>query len=402
VPGHEFDDLWNPAANPDGLTELEVAAGLVVGQGDGPPFSPDPSVLPVAALREASIALLSTPPCVVAFSGGRDSSALLAVLTDVARSEGLDEPIAVTARWEDDQASDESDWQEQVARAIGVRHWEILRPGTDLDLLGDEAISALDRIGLVWPPPSYAMLPMMRLAAGGVFLTGEGGDEAFGLWPHGRLWADVRRHRLPGRSDLRTLALGCMPRPVRRRRWQHNLPPYQTWLREEAFVRLARDLADDQADDPLRWDHYQVISRRRRAVDLTLHSLERLCALCNSRFVAPFVDERFLASLAAWGGHRGQGDRTAVMTALFSDFLPRPILSRTGKASFGGVFWGPASRRFAAAWDGSGLSVELVDPEALRRAWLGVLPVYGAALPLQAAWLHSRDEARQRSEATTP
>ncbi len=94
---------------------------------------------------------------------------------DVARSEGLDEPIAVTARWDNDQASDESLWQEQVARAIGIHQWEILWPGTDLDLLGDEAIRVLDRIGLVWPPPSYAMLPMMRLAAGGVFVTGEGG-----------------------------------------------------------------------------------------------------------------------------------------------------------------------------------------------------------------------------------
>ncbi len=193
-----------------------------------------------------------------------------------------------------------------------------------------------------------------------------------------------------------------MPRVIRRRRWQHNLPPYQTWLRTAALVRVARNLADDQADDPLRWDDYQVISRGRRAVDLTLLSLERLCALSNSRFAAPFVDERFLAALAAWGGALGRGDRTAVMSALFADVLPGSILSRNSKASFGGVFWGPASRQFAAAWDGSGLSVELVDPELLRAEWLGPLPVYGAALPLQAAWLHSRDAARQPSESATP
>ena len=402
MPRHGFEGVWYPPANPDGLTELEVAAGLVVGQGVGPPLAPDRSVHPIAVLRDLSATLLATPPCVVAFSGGRDSSALLAVLVDVARTEGLDEPIAVTARWDDDEASDESAWQEEVVRTIGVNRWEILRPGTDLDLLGDEAVGVLDRLGLVWPAPAYALLPMIRLAAGGVFLSGEGGDEAFGLWPYGRLWADIRSRRTPRRSDLRALALGCTPRALRRRRWQRNLPPYQTWLQPAALARVAERMADDQADDPLRWDHYQVISRRRRAVDLTQQTLERLCALDGSRFVAPFVDERFLAGLAAWGGPLGRGDRTAVMTALFSDVLPGPVMARTSKASFGGVFWGPASRRFAAEWDGTGLSPELVDPEALRRAWTAPVPVYGSALPLQAAWLYARREHRQPAGSPSP
>ncbi len=127
--GPRIEGVWYPPANPDRLSELEVAAGVVVGQGGGPRFTPDHSVHPMAALRELAAALLANPPCVIAFSGGRDSSALLAVFVDVARVEALDEPIAVTARWDDDEASDESAWQEEVVRSIGVSRWEILRPG---------------------------------------------------------------------------------------------------------------------------------------------------------------------------------------------------------------------------------------------------------------------------------
>jgi asparagine synthase (glutamine-hydrolysing) len=330
--------------------------------------------------------LLATPPCVVAFSGGRDSSALLAVLADVARRDGLPPPIAVTARWDDDEASDETGWQEVVIKAVGVDDWEIIRPGTDLDLLGRGATDILGRGGLMWPAPAYALMPMIELAAGGVFLSGEGGDEALGLWPYGRLWSSIRSRHVPRHSDLRALALGCCPRAVRRWRWQHNFPPYQSWLRPEAFRRMAVSLADDQANDPLRWDRYQVMSRGRRGADLTERTLEGLCALAGSRFVAPFLDRTFLSSLAAWGGRLGGGDRTEVMTALFADLLPEAVLSRTSKASFGGVFWGPESRRFAEEWDGTGLDGDLIDPAALRRAWMAPVPVYGSALPLHAAW----------------
>ena len=32
----------------------------------------------------------------------------------------------------------------------------------------------LTRLGLMWPAPAYAFSPMIRLASGGVFLSGEG------------------------------------------------------------------------------------------------------------------------------------------------------------------------------------------------------------------------------------
>ncbi len=149
-------------------------------------------------------------------------------------------------------------------------------------------------------------------------------------------------------------------------------------------------MADDRADDPLRWDRYQEVNRRRRSTELSLRTIEGLCALEGTTFMAPFLDRRFLAALGAWGGALGRGPRTEVMSTLFSEVLPGPILARTTKATFGGVFWGPSSRSFAREWDGSAFLADLVDPEALRREWLAPVPVYGSALPLQAAWLWAK------------
>jgi asparagine synthase (glutamine-hydrolysing) len=72
---------------------------------------------------------------------------------------------------------------------------------------------------------------------------------------------------------------------------------------------------------------------------------------------------------------------------VFSPLLSDDVLRRVSKATFAGVFWGPASREFAAEWDGAGLDARWVDADTLRAAWLEPTPVYGSALPLHAAWL---------------
>lgn len=180
------DRPWHLDDNPTGLTELEVSSGMVLGDdsvgssgfGGGP--GPGAGADPLVTLRHLARRVLATPPCVVAFSGGRDSSALLAVLADEARRQGMSPPVAVTSRWDDDEASNETNWQEDVIRAVGVTEWEIIRPGEDLDLLGPEAAATLEQTGLMWPPPAYALQPMIRLARGGVFLSGEGGTRRSG------------------------------------------------------------------------------------------------------------------------------------------------------------------------------------------------------------------------------
>ncbi len=87
------------------------------------------------------------------------------------------------------------------------------------------------------------------------------------------------------------------------------------------------------------------------------------------------------------------------MKAVFSPLLDDAILSRRSKATFGDVFWGPESRQFAKDWDGKGLDPRWVDAVALRAAWLEPKPVYGAALPLQAAWLARQERS---TGSTTP
>ena len=60
--------------------------------------APDPADLwptadPRPTLERILLGALQRAPCVVAFSGGRDSSALLAEATRVARVHGLEDPV---------------------------------------------------------------------------------------------------------------------------------------------------------------------------------------------------------------------------------------------------------------------------------------------------------------------
>ena len=72
------------------LTPLEVATGAPLGADPAAPSLPMPRPGgPVAALEHSVLGALLRPPCVVSFSGGRDSSAALAVATRVARQQGI-------------------------------------------------------------------------------------------------------------------------------------------------------------------------------------------------------------------------------------------------------------------------------------------------------------------------
>jgi asparagine synthase (glutamine-hydrolysing) len=75
------------------------------------------------------------------------------------------------------------------------------------------------------------------------------------------------------------------------------------------------------------------------------------------------------------------------MRTLFPELLPPDLLVRPDKAAFGQIAWGPHSRTFADAWDGSGVDTELVDPDALRRAWPRAEHDGRLLTVLQAAWL---------------
>jgi Asparagine synthase len=385
---------WVSGANPLGLTDLEVASGIVCNTDRAWPRPSTTAEDPLGALDDVLLPLLERPPLVVAFSGGRDSSALLAAATRAARRSGLRPPVAMTARWSDDPDSDETAWQETVIRALGVADWQIFDPSDELDLLGAFACDALQRHGLFWPAPAYAFIPFLRAARGGTLVSGEGGDELFGWWPLARLRALLSNRHRPTTSAIRDLLVQGAPYRARYLLALRSVRAYQDWLQPEALHRQRTALAAERAVQPCSWPGYVSQQAASRDLDLTVRTLKRFASAEGSGFVAPFLAARFVAALGRFGGRTGIGDRTAVMTAVFGELLPRETLTRVGKASFGRVFWGPASREFAREWSGSGLPAEMVRPPALRDAWLRDVPVYGSALPLHAAWLAAQASIR--------
>jgi asparagine synthase (glutamine-hydrolysing) len=81
---------------------VEVLANLLLGRDPNAAALPQSPAAPVRdALENAMLPALRRSPCFVSFSGGRDSSAVLAVAVEVARRHGLPEPVPATMRFVD-------------------------------------------------------------------------------------------------------------------------------------------------------------------------------------------------------------------------------------------------------------------------------------------------------------
>ena len=360
-------------------TELEREANLLLGPDLPVEPLPDPAPGGVrAALDEVLAAALAQPPCVVSFSGGRDSSAVLALALDTARRHGLEPPVPVTMRFPRAPATDETRWQELVLRHLRAGPAEILSLTDELDALGPAATTFLRRHGLRWPGNIHMHAPVVALARGGTLLTGAGGDELLGS-------------SSPPRS-LRSTAAATLPLAVRAqlRRRRHPAPPYP-WLqpRADAEVRLA--LARDEASWPYPWDeavHHWYRSRAFAALDGVLRLLAHDA---GANVVNPLLAPAVLAALAVTGGRSGFRTRAQGMHRLVGDLLPVELLQRETKAIMGGALWGPRMRGFVAAWDGTGVDPERVDVAALRATLSRPDPDFRTILLLQQAWLAQAD-----------
>lgn len=338
---------------------------------------------------------LTRGTCFVTFSGGRDSSALLAIAVAVARREGLSEPVPITAVYPDAPAAREGEWQQLVLDHLNLRDRIVISIRDEQCLLGEAARESILQRGILWPEAVHLQGPLLgSLEAGSSLLTGEGGDNVLtggraAPWFHLlRTWPPKRR------------MVAASVRSMRRRR-NGRVMPIPEWLTNRAKEEFR--LALEGLSEPLMWN------RRTRSV---LDSAPAQVLFPNVRAsiaahglvpVMPFVEADFLAALAREGGRTGFGGRTAVFRHLVGDLLPDEVLSRATKASFNETRWGDDERDFALTWDGTGADPEWVDAELLRRAWLGTARSPIADFLLQASWaaVNGADQHHEHSAGAT-
>jgi asparagine synthetase B (glutamine-hydrolysing) len=370
---------------------LEIACGLALGGDDESPVlivrdTPPPRL----ALEAAVLRALSQPPCLVSFSGGRDSSAVLATAAAVARRDGLPLPIPATYRFSAAPGSHEDEWQEQVVRHLGLPEWVRLGMGGELDAVGPVARAVLSRHGVLWPFNAHFHWPLLERAAGGSLLTGIGGDELFGR----QLWSSARVLLGGGgvgiglrRVRLRSVGLAVAPTPVRRwavaRRSRLRFP----WLLPEVEEALRRQLAEWRARTPIGWASAVAWWWRSRHRTVLAASMATLAAAARTQLVHPFLEATVVGATARHFGAGGPPDRTSAMRVLFSDVLPDEVLARRTKAYFDEAFISDHSREFAAGWTGMGVDPSLVDPDRLAEEWRSDQPDARSLLLMQAAWL---------------
>lgn len=344
------------------------------------------SLTPREALEEDLVNALERPPCLVSFSGGRDSSAVLALAAYVARREGLEPPIPITARFRDAPGMDESAWQELVVGHVGVRDWQQVDVEDELDFLGPVSCSLLRQHGLLFPPSVSLLALLIERGGGSSMLTGVAGDSFFGGWRLARLGDAVARRARLAPYHLSALAYAAAPRAIRAyhlRRSESGL----RWLRPQARRAALAGWTAGEAAEPIRWDRQVRWRARLRRMVVMARSIETVAETPGCEILNPFLGARFLAALAHAGGARGFGTRSVLMERLFGDLLPREVIERRDKATASASFFNGQSRRFARLWEGEGIDQTLVDPDALRASWLEPAPDGRSTLLLQEAWL---------------
>jgi Asparagine synthase len=399
-----YQDVWRHPANTSGLTRLEVITGWTAGID---PRAPDiaeaePQDHPVVALERALLPAVAAPPCYVAFSGGRDSSVLLALATRVARSGGFEDPIPLTMRFRGVPEGEESAWQLNVVKHLRLEDWKVVQQDADIDLVGEQWQRSVSDTGLQWPPSAHGLLPLQRAASGGSFVHGDGGDQVFAGWSRAAIIDAVARRRRLRLRDALGLIRAYGPPPMRRAIETRLAPTPAPWLVPAARRAWAAHQGRAHAAEPRTWPAFLRWTRRERATFLMLETLERQSRLAGTTLITPFWDAAFLQALGRWGGRLGQGRRTALMLGMFSGVLPDHVLKRTTKAHFTRAFFNEPTRGFARGWDGPVPEPDVVMREPLRAAWLSDLPPNTSALLLQASWLLAHDQLRLTPSVTRP
>lgn len=354
-----------------GETALEVASGLVVG---GTPLAAQPAVGPragaaLAALEAAVLPALLRPPCLVTFSGGVDSSLVLAVAVRVARRHGLPLPVPFSWRFPGIPATDERIWQDRVISSLRLQETvvETARDG-DLDFVGPVARGLLLRDGVRHPANGHFHARPAELAAGGSLLTGVGGDQILSGWlrPENRTFPRRLKNRLPAafRVAARRLAARELP-------WVQRGP---------ATDQLCRRLREKAAEPVVLGDRARWHGGR-RDLALSMGNLRALGTPHAVEVVSPLGEPGFVHALAHELGDRPAPRRSALVAMLARDAVPAVVWEPRRKARFGEVFLREHSLALARSWDGEGVDSAVVDADALSRVWSrGSVPLPTAGL----------------------
>lgn len=386
------------------LTPYEIATGFPLGPGALPSR---PRVAPwrgrgnvataLSAFEDAVRAALVRPPCVVHFSGGRDSSAVLAVAASVARRDGLELPVPLTLRFPGQPETDEAPWQQLVIRHLKLREWARMDAAESSDLVGPQAQKVLRRHGVIWSPVLATRPPTMVLAAGGTLLTGEGGDEVLGRRRAAALLSLGKAGGLrAGTGPARKVLGELLPRRQRQARWRERLRQSLglQWLQPDVREDFLARSGAMWASEPFEWPRALQWVTSLRHVSLGLANMTALGTEMSAMVKAPFLSPGFVSALGGAFGSLGPDSRTTAMRALFSTVLPDELLARPTKAVFTLPAWGPCTRELVASWSGDGADPDLVDLDALRRHWAGPRPSALTFALVQSVWLAQEFPAR--------
>ena len=246
------------------------------------------------------------PPCLVSFSGGMDSSLVLAAATRVARREGLPDPIPATLRAPDAPDSHEAEWQEQVVTELGLSDWQRHEVSDELDLVGPVASKALRRHGVLWPANTHFHVPLLEAARGGTLLTGVGGDHLF-AWGRRSVADLLARRRPPHLRDPLRIAYDLSPWRLRALVDARRLPHVPSWLWPAARREVVGILARQRAREPRRWPAFLAEMAGSRRLRLGSASMDLLAGDAGASVAHPILNPSFVAALAHAGGRLGPG-----------------------------------------------------------------------------------------------
>lgn len=373
----------------------ELATGLLLGNvgGQGPRTrGPGASSSPRVVLELIAEAALRRGPVWVSFSGGRDSSAVLAVTAHTARRLALPPPTAVTLDIVGSGGADEAEWQELVLEAVRVE--QVRLPVHDeLGLLGPVARALMQQHGLVYPPNAYMHQPMLVRAGGGTLLTGAGGDELFQSGRAGAAALVLAGLRRPDLRDLAVITAGLVTPALLRRRAARNGQLPLPWIRAECREAVKRRWWSNEHAEHRGYAVGVLSLIDARSVAALLASSGLLSKVTGTALAHPLLTPAFVRAAAAQGGRAGYKSRDEAMRQLVGDLLPDDVLTRQSKATMDDAVWTAETRE--AATDARLLQVvatdaalvPLVDIAELEVTWAQPHPHYQSAALLQAAWL---------------